>query len=98
MDDRKRASNKDDDVPIIGDYSEAADARLRAESRSPPSPTPAATRPSDERARAAPRPASEQWRLDPADVRRHAELARQRKRAGPLGRIARYAFVAVALV
>jgi len=100
MDERKRASNKDDDVPIIGDYSEAANARLRAESRParPPPPAPEATRGPDERVRASPRAANEPWRLDPADVRRHATLARQRKRVGLLGRLSRYGLVAAALV
>jgi hypothetical protein len=97
MDERKHPSNKDDDVPIIGDYSEAANARLRAESPSPP-PAPEATRAPDERTRASPRTANEQWRLDPADVRRHAKIRGQRKRVGLLGRLSRYGLVAAALV
>jgi hypothetical protein len=100
MDERKRASNKDDDVPIIGDYSEAADARLRAESRPapPPAPAPEATRAPDERTRTSPRATHDAWRLDPADVRRHARLTGQRKRVGLLGRLSRYGLVAAALV
>jgi hypothetical protein len=41
---------------------------------------------------------NEQWVLDPADVRRHARLARERQRVGPLGRAVRYAAVVLVLV
>ena len=100
MDEYKRPSKKDDDVPIIGDYSEVANARLRAESRPapPPAPAPEAMRAPDERTPASRRGSSEQWRLDPADVRRHAKLSGRRKRAGLLGRLSRYGLVAAALV
>jgi hypothetical protein len=40
---------------------------------------------------------TEQWHLDPNDVRRHAQLRRQREHVGPLGKIVRYAGVAVVL-
>ena len=99
MDERYRAKPKDDDVPIIGDYSEAANARIRAESQSPPipplqrepargepEPTPTATRPADG-----------QWRVDPRDVRRYAKLKRQRENVGRLGKISRYGLGVVAL-
>jgi hypothetical protein len=41
---------------------------------------------------------NDQWVLDPADVRRHARLLRERQRVGPLGRAFRYAAVALVLV
>jgi hypothetical protein len=40
----------------------------------------------------------EQWRVDPHDVRRYRKLVQQRERVGPLGKLSRYGFVAVALV
>ncbi len=39
----------------------------------------------------------EQWALDPADVRRHARLMRERERVGPLGKLVRYAAVVLLL-
>ena len=81
---------KDDDVPIIGDYSEAQDTRLRPEAPKAPSPSQAP--------RSAGRPRDDRWVLDPSDVRRHAQLARQRERAGPLAKVLRYAPIALAVV
>jgi hypothetical protein len=40
---------------------------------------------------------SEQWALDPADVRRHARLMRERERVGPLGKLVRYTAVVLLL-
>ncbi len=40
----------------------------------------------------------EQWVLDPVDVRRHARILRERQRVGPLGKLVRYASVALVLV
>ncbi len=51
----------------------------------------------DERTRASNKQ-DDQWRLDPHDVRRYRKLAKQREQAGPLGKLSRYGFVAVALV
>ncbi len=88
--------SKDDDVPIIGDYSEAQDTRLRPEAPKAPSPSQA---PSPTHApRSAGRPRDERLVLDPSDVRRHAQLARQRERAGPLAKVLRYAPIALAVV
>lgn len=42
-------------------------------------------------------PPKEQWAVDPSDVRRHAKLVRERERAGPLGRLARYTAVVLLL-
>jgi hypothetical protein len=39
----------------------------------------------------------EQWSLDPADVRRHARLMRERERVGPLGKLLRYTAVVLLL-
>src|SRR5512143_3099202 len=39
----------------------------------------------------------EQWAVDPADVRRHARLVRERERVGPLGKLVRYAAVVLLL-
>jgi hypothetical protein len=88
MDTRKPAHRKDD-IPIIGDYSDAAKPRPRVASQEAPSPRPAP--------RAANPAGAQQWRLDPSDVRRHARLARQREGRG-LGRFLRYAFLAIGLV
>ena len=88
--------SKDDDVPIIGDYSEAQDTRLRPEAPKAPSRSQA---PSPTHApRSAGRPRDERLVLDPSDVRRHAQLARQRERAGPLAKVLRYAPIALAVV
>jgi hypothetical protein len=106
MDDRKRA--RDDDLPIIGDYSDAQDARLRAETpaagmpsrRSATAPAPARNPPpgarsaSDGSARAG---GGDAWRLDPSDVARHARLKRQRERSGPLSRAMPYFAIALVL-
>jgi hypothetical protein len=106
MDDRKRA--RDDDLPIIGDYSDAQDARLRAEthaagtpsgrSATPPAPArnppPGARSASDGSARAG---GGDAWRLDPSDVARHARLKRQRERSGPLSRAMPYFAIALVL-
>jgi hypothetical protein len=103
MDERKPPRpGLDDDVPIIGDYSEAADARLRAERerREGAAAHPPATRPEPHEPprRPAPRrPAADDWALDPGDVRRHAQRIEQRDRKGPLGRLVPYALAAAAL-
>jgi len=106
MDDRKRA--RDDDLPIIGDYSDAQNARLRsatdaagASSERPATP-PVAARTAPTAARSAAgspaRPGgADAWRIDPSDVARHARLRRQRERSGPLRRALRYFVVVVAL-
>jgi hypothetical protein len=39
----------------------------------------------------------EHWRPDPGDVRRHAALRRERARAGPLGKLLRYAAIVLVL-
>ena len=105
MDDRKRPRAKDDDLPIVGDYSDARNARLRAEAllaearaasgrfpapRPPPAARPASSQP-------APPSGSDAWRLDPRDVARHAQLRRQREQVGPLGRALRYSAVVLVL-
>ena len=109
MDERHRARTKDDDVPIIGDYSEAADAQLRQEaeqateqrgrSRHAATEDVPPQRP-EARPQAAPgaRRGRSEWALDPSDVRRHAALKRQRERASPLARVARWGAVALVLV
>jgi Calx-beta domain len=53
-------------------------------------------RPGDAR-RAASRAGTDHVLIDPNDVRRHARLLAERRRAGPLGRIARYAVVVLVL-
>jgi hypothetical protein len=107
MDDRKPRA-KDDDVPIIGDYSEAQNARLGAESRSngapgsgsaaapstTPRPPPAGARPAS--GRPAGRDGSDAWLLDARDVERHARLRRQSANKARLGRMAlRYGAIAL---
>jgi hypothetical protein len=98
-----------DDVPIIGDYSEAQNARLRAETRddarAPASAGHAAVPPATELTAAAAHPASgpvrsggsDGWRLDPSDVARHAQLRRRSKQLGPFGRAVRYSAVVLVL-
>ncbi len=105
----KRTRSRDEDVPIIGDYSEAQDARLSAETRDARAHTPPHdTAPPDSHATepaAAPpafgRPAQSggtgTWRLDPGDVARHAKLRRQREQRGPFGKAARYCAVVLVL-
>jgi hypothetical protein len=90
MDERKSMRSKDDDVPMIGDYSEPQKARVRADAREAPSPPPAPR--SDRRAR------DDQWVLDPRDVHRHARLARQREHRGTLAKLLRYSPIALAAV
>jgi hypothetical protein len=95
MEDRPPRRVKDDDVPIIGDYSEAQNVRLRPDARPPPegphleAPPPEAPRP--------PRASSSEWRLDPRDVRRYEQLTKHRDRVGPLRNVSRYAAVVLAL-
>ena len=86
-----------DDVPVIGDYSNAQDARLRAEPRREPrrSPEPQ-SRPAPQGTRPA-RPHTEQLRIDPSDVRRHARLRRESQRPGPLTKLLRYGAIALVL-
>jgi len=91
MNERKSPYAKDDDdVPIIGDYSKGPNAPPRK-------PAPQTSAPQTSAARAPSRAPTEQWRVDPSDVRRHAAIRRQRERLGPLGRIVRYAVVACVL-
>ncbi len=95
MEERKRARGGDNDVPIIGDYSDAQNTRLRPDS--PPTPPPPPEQPPQQPARSVSRGRGEQWRPDPSDVRRHARRLREqeRERAGPLGKILLYGFVVV---
>jgi len=72
--DHRQAPRSDDDVPIIGDYSEAQNARLRAEAPSTPAPEPP---PPARPPRGDSRPRDERWMLDPSDLQRHARNARQ---------------------
>jgi hypothetical protein len=87
MDERKSMRAKDDDVPIIGDHSEARNAGLGADSRETQSP-PRAQR-ADSRAR------DERLAPDPHDVRRHARLVRQREHRGPFAKALRYSPIAL---
>jgi hypothetical protein len=57
---------------------------MDARKTAPPSPPPSETR-------------NEQWAVDPADVRRHARLMRERERVGPLGKLVRYTAVVLLL-
>ena len=66
MAERKSAHIKDD-VPIVGDYSEAQNMRLRAESRRPPPLDPSPARAPNRPAQAA-RSRDEALRPDPSDV------------------------------
>jgi hypothetical protein len=92
MDKRKSKRRKGDDVPIIGDYSAAQDARLRANPRTREPPTLQDPRQTDSRGR------DNRWVLDPRDVLRHARLARQRERTGPVAKVVRYSPIAIAVV
>lgn len=96
MGERKPAHMKDD-VPIIGDYSDAQNVRLRAESRRPPASARQPARAPGRPAQAASRSRDEALRPDPSDVRRHARLSREREHAGPLGKLVRYGLLAVVL-
>lgn len=78
---------KNDDMPIIGDYSEDRKARPRADSRETQSPPPA--RRADSQAR------DERLAPDPHDVRRHARLVRQREHRGPFAKVLRYSPIAL---
>ncbi len=104
MDERTPRRSKVDDVPIIGDYSDAQSARLspdvpgvpnRANTPygeddpdAPEAPPPPAAR------RAQSRVPDDQWKLDPRDVRRHAALVSQRRPRAPF-KIRRYVSLAV---
>jgi hypothetical protein len=90
MEERDSARSKDDDTPIIGDYSDAQNAGLRARSRPEP--------PMQPPARPAKRtPQDDPLRADPGDVRRHARLRQERERVGPLGKLVRYSAAALVL-
>jgi hypothetical protein len=90
--DYRKAPRSDDDLPIIGDYSEAQNARLRAETPSAlaPEPPPPGPPPRDDGRRR-----DERWVLDPSDVQRHARIARQRKGARRFGKLRGVAWAAV---
>ena len=89
MDPRKSVRPGGEDVPIIGDYSEAQNARLRPDK--PPAPSvrqpPPARRAQDER-----------WLIDSRDVDRYARTAGARKRGPVPAKVLRYSFIALALV
>jgi hypothetical protein len=96
MDERKSKRPESDDVPIIGDYSEAHDTRLRGAAPAAPPPTPPRsgdTRPQ----RTEQRRRDERWTLDPHDVRRYKRLAGERERKGLPAKFLRYAPVAAIL-
>jgi hypothetical protein len=90
-----RRPKRDDDVPIIGDFSAVHDERIGLKPRREPK------RPLDDAApqRAAPqtRQRPEQWRLDPNEVRRHARRMRERSGGGAFARIFRFALAAAAV-
>jgi len=89
MNDR-RAPRSDDDVPIIGDYSDAQNARLHAEAPSAREPEP----PAAERARGDVRRRDERWMLDPSDLQRHARIARQLEAGRRPGKLRKFLWVA----
>jgi Calx-beta domain len=101
MDERKSTHSKKDDVPIIGDYSNAQDVRLGAELRQRPRQPRQPEEPQSQSApRAAPpasRGSAEQLRIDPSDVRRHARLRRESERPGPLAKLVRYGAIVALL-
>jgi hypothetical protein len=99
--DQKRTRTRDDDVPIIGDYSEAQNARLRAEAgdvRAPGSAGHAAAPPTRQPASGRPvnSGSSDAWRLDPSDIARHAQLRRS-EQPSRLARAARYSAIVLVL-
>jgi hypothetical protein len=89
--DHRRAPRSDDDVPIIGDYSEAQNERLRPDAPSPPAsePPPPAHPP-----RGDSRPRDERWMLDPSDLQRHARIARQLEGTRRFGKLRKVVWVA----
>jgi hypothetical protein len=94
IDDRRRG--RDDDVPIIGDFSGASDFGARPVSPQPP----AAEQPASPQPRAAQRsanrPTTESWRLDPRDVASYARRTRGRESRAQLGTAVRFAAVLLA--
>jgi hypothetical protein len=89
MDESKLQRPKADDVPIIGDYSERQNARLRATG----APAAAAAR----APRAESQRSDERVLLDPRDVRRYRQRAGERQRKGPLAQFLRYVPLVVIL-
>jgi hypothetical protein len=89
MDESKLQRPKADDVPIIGDYSERQNARLRA-TGAPPAAAPRAPRAESQRS-------DERVLLDPRDVRRYRQRAGERQRKGPLAQFLRYVPLVVIL-
>jgi len=90
--DNRKPPRSTDDVPIIGDYSEVQNARLRAETPQPPPPVSEprgesrAPRGESRAPRGESRARDDRLVLDPSDMQRHARLKRQRehKRFGKL--------------
>jgi hypothetical protein len=89
--DHRQAPRSDDDVPIIGDYSEAQNARLRPEAPSPPAPEPP---PPARPPRGDSRPRDERWTLDPSDLQRHARIARELEGTRRFGKLRKFVWVA----
>jgi hypothetical protein len=95
IDDRRK---RDDDVPIIGDFSGASDFGARPVSpppaAQPASPPPAASRSASK--------TNESWRLDPKDVARYARRAKgkgreERRASGAALRVAAVLLIAAAV-
>ena len=101
MHEGRRGRGLDDDVPIIGDYSDAQNERLRAESREPRSPSSRERRSAGPSIDAPPEPrapsrAKDDLRPDPRDVRRYAANARRRQQIGPVRKALRFTPIVIA--
>jgi hypothetical protein len=95
MDEPRSKRPKPDDVPVIGDYSAAQNARLRGPAAPAPSGTPATSPPAAPARSPQPprsgRKVDERVTLDPRDVRRYQRLASERERKGRTATWLRYA-------
>lgn len=91
---QRQPTRSEDDLPVIGDYSEAHDARLRGSAEQGPATAPAATprRPSAGQHRGQ----DDRLLIDPSDAHRHTRRLRQREHTGPVAKLLRYSPIALA--